>query len=125
MKVEVPLGDVIDRITILRIKAVRIDDAVRRAHAVRELAVLEQTWREGAFGEVDEQEETELLSDVNARLWEVEDRLREHERLGDFGPAFIALARSVYRLNDRRAALKSAVNARLGSRLVEVKSYSS
>ncbi len=123
MKVEVPLGDVIDRITILRIKVQCIRDHARRDHAKRELNTLERAWRSQGLTRIDRIEEAERLAAVNGRLWEVEDRLRAHERRQDFGPAFVALARSVYRLNDERAALKRTISERLGSRLVEVKSY--
>ena len=69
-----------------------------------------------------------LLDDlrrVNLALWQIEDDIREHERRQDFGAGFIALARSVYRSNDRRAALKARINGLCGSEIVEVKSYSS
>jgi hypothetical protein len=56
---------------------------------------------------------------VNRRLWDVEDRLREHEARGDFGATFVELARSVYRLNDARAAAKKSINERSGSLIVE------
>lgn len=67
--------------------------------------------------------ERALLTQVNIQLWEVEDRLREREAAQDFGPEFVSEARSVYQINDRRAALKRSVNLTLGSDLVEVKSY--
>ena len=63
------------------------------------------------------------LRTVNERLWAIEDEIRAKERTGDFGPAFVALARSVYRTNDRRAALKREINALLGSALIEEKRY--
>jgi hypothetical protein len=65
------------------------------------------------------------LKRVNARLWDVEDAIRECDARGDFGQSFIELARSVYRLNDERAQLKKAINLASGSRLFEEKSYSS
>ena len=64
------------------------------------------------------------LAGVNARLWDVEDRLREKEAASDFGPEFVELARSVYRCNDERAAIKREITLALGSSLVEEKSYS-
>ena len=66
---------------------------------------------------------TTELRGVNESLWQVEDELRQSESAGDFGPRFIELARSVYRLNDRRASIKRQVNEALGSRLMEEKSY--
>ena len=63
------------------------------------------------------------LKAVNLELWQLEDDIRDCERDGDFGPKFVELARSVYKTNDRRAALKREINTLLGSRLVEEKSY--
>ena len=64
------------------------------------------------------------LKQVNEVLWEIEDRIRDCERAQDFGPDFIALARSVYKTNDRRAAIKRQINDLAGSTIVEEKSYS-
>lgn len=119
MPVHVPvsIGELLDRITILALKCPRVGpDARPRLEA--ELAALEATWSAAGLPEVPERA---ALAEVNAALWDVEDRLRRHEAAGDFGSAFVALARSVYRLNDRRAALKRAVNLRLVSDLVEEK----
>ncbi len=106
------VGDLLDRITILRIKHARCSDG-QRANVARELAQLEVL--------AGDEPEMEELSAVNLALWEVEDRLRAAEAEARFGEAFVADARSVYRLNDRRAAIKKALNARLGSDIVEEK----
>ena len=66
---------------------------------------------------------TRELREVNLILWRIEDEIRRCEHAGNFGPEFIALARSVYRENDRRAAIKREINLRLGSALIEEKSY--
>lgn len=121
LSVQQSYGDVLDRITILEIKLARIPNADKRAHAARELKVLEQSW--AAAGLPLALPERALLTAVNTQLWEVEDRLREREAAKDFGPEFVADARSVYRINDERAALKRRVNLSLGSDLLEVKSY--
>jgi len=113
---------VVDKITILRIKVQRLPSDEARRAAGRELAVLEARW--AAAGH-DDAGELEALEEVNLQLWEVEDQLRAHEQQRDFGPLFVARARSVYLLNDRRAALKRRVNERLGSELVEQKGYQS
>ena len=63
------------------------------------------------------------LKQINQDLWDIEDRIRDHERAGDFGPGFVELARSVYRRNDERGALKREINLALGSALIEEKSY--
>jgi tetratricopeptide (TPR) repeat protein len=117
------LGELIDKITILRIKAERIGEADKLANVHRELALLERLAHgEGAPGpSVDAL--TDQLAVVNARLWTIEDAIRTCEREGDFGPRFVALARSVYYENDTRAAIKRAINRLANSALVEEKSY--
>jgi hypothetical protein len=123
MKVELPLAEVIDKITILRIKAARIEDPARLHNVREELRTLEATWAaESAVQLADLEGMAELLG-VNERLWDVEDALRLLERAQRFDAEFVALARSVYVLNDERAAWKRRINDRLGSRLVEEKSY--
>ncbi|HYH20490.1 MAG TPA: DUF6165 family protein [Azospirillum sp.] len=121
--VPVSWGELLDKITILEIKAERIADAGKRANVLRELAELcgvrdasgaDLTAVAGAVAG---------LRVVNETLWEVEDAIRRHEQRHDFGPAFVALARRVYITNDERARLKRAVNDALGSTLVEEKSY--
>lgn len=114
------VGDVLDRLTILAIKAARVTGPAA-ANVAAERAALAEAWAAAGLPPVDTLEEAAGLAAVNLALWEVEDRLRAFEAAGDFGPAFVADARSVYRLNDRRAALKRAVNLRLGSELVEEK----
>jgi tetratricopeptide (TPR) repeat protein len=117
------LGELIDRITILRIKAKRIREEEKLVNVRRELALLERLAREdGAIGSSIDLL-TQRLAAVNARLWEIEDAIRACEREGDFGPRFVELARSVYGENDTRAALKRAINALANSALVEEKSY--
>lgn len=125
-QIHVPIapGELIDKITILEIKAERIADADRRANVVLERDLLRAA-RDDALA--DAPPVTDLAADlkaVNEALWEIEDAIRDCERQDDFGPRFIELARSVYRTNDRRAALKRAINERLGSAIIEEKSYS-
>jgi hypothetical protein len=116
------VGDALDRMTILAIKSERITDADKLRHVREELEAVAVAV--GYFAE-----DTRLaglraaLKDTNERLWDVEDGLRVKERDIDFGEDFIALARSVYVLNDARAGLKRQINAAAGSDLVEVKSY--
>lgn len=123
MKVDLPLGDVVDKVTILRIKERRIADPDKVAHVVRELDVLLAAWAETGHPAMEALDDWAGLAQVNEQLWDVEDDLRDCERRGDFGPDFVRLARSVYVLNDRRAARKRAINEALGSALVEQKSY--
>ncbi len=123
IRVEIAPGELIDKITILEIKAERIADAAKRANVLIELATL--TDARGAAirpdGEIDRL--AAELKAVNEALWDIEDDIRACDSDGDFGSRFVELARAVYRTNDRRAELKRAINRRLGSRLVEEKSY--
>jgi hypothetical protein len=116
-------GELLDKITILRIKAQRIGDAQKLANVRYELELLEKTWREANPDGVDLSREERELTAVNERLWVIEDDIREEERGQRFGAKFIELARAVYFENDERAAIKKRVNARLGSKIVEEKSY--
>jgi hypothetical protein len=115
------LGDVLDRITILERKVARLVDAGAQARVRDELDALRGTWTAAGLPDPAAVPEYPALATVNATLWDVEDRLRAAEARGDFGAAFVADARTVYRENDRRAALKRAVNERFGSRFVEEK----
>lgn len=123
--IQVPIspGELIDKITILRIKAARITDAGKRANVKLELELLERVWQECGLPITQVAADEAALQDVNTRLWDIEDRIRDEERAQRFGPEFIALARSVYVENDERAALKKRINLALGSRIVEEKSY--
>jgi hypothetical protein len=123
MNVPLPLGDVVDKIAILRIKSRRIADPDKLAHVRREQAALEAAWREAGHPALESLADWAGLAAVNERLWDVEDELRRHEARGEFGASFVHLARSVYNLNDQRAAHKAGVNVALGSTLVEQKSY--
>lgn len=123
MKVEQSLGDVVDRVTILRLKEARIGDPAKVANVRRELDALAADWVREGLPPMESLADWAALYEVNAALWEVEDDIRDCERRAEFGPRFVELARSVYRLNDRRAALKRAINTALGSALVEEKSY--
>lgn len=116
-------GELLDKITILRIKAARISDADKRANVQLELRLLEGTWRDSGCAAADLASDERALEDVNERLWVIEDRIREKEAAQAFDAEFIELARSVYVSNDERAAIKKRVNLRLGSRIVEEKSY--
>jgi hypothetical protein len=125
ISVEIAPGELIDKITILEIKSERITDAAKRHHVGTELALLVAARDCTVPGSAElTRLETELKG-VNEALWQIEDEIRLCERGEDFGPRFIALARSVYRSNDRRAALKRQINELLGSKLIEEKSYAS
>lgn len=124
-EISVPIapGELIDKLTILEIKAANIKDADKLANVRTELELLERTWRESPFASADIQAQWDGLREVNRQLWQIEDDIRDKERAGEFDQRFIELARSVYITNDRRAALKKEINLKLGSRIVEEKSY--
>jgi hypothetical protein len=124
IRVEVAPGELIDKITILEIKSEQITDAAKRHHVGTELAVLVDARDRAMPGSAELARLAAELKGVNETLWRIEDDIRLCERDEDFGLRFIALARSVYRTNDLRAALKRQVNELLGSRLIEEKSYS-
>jgi len=119
------LGELIDKITILRIKAERIREEEKLDNVRRELALLERLAHEDGPSGPPIDLLTDKLAAVNVRLWNIEDAIRTCEREGDFGPRFVALARSVYGENDARAAIKRAINTLANSALVEEKSYAS
>jgi len=121
--VPVSPGEVLDKITILRIKVARITDAKKLANVRLELDVLEKTWSASPYGKANVASDEAALHAVNERLWDIEDRIRDQERAQDFGKVFIDLARAVYIENDERAAIKKRINVALGSTIVEEKSY--
>jgi Family of unknown function (DUF6165) len=123
VRVEISAGELLDKLTILDIKRHRITEPAKLRHVEEEWAALNAA----RDRDVPPSEELTVLAEqlraVNEALWDVEDELRRCEQAADFGPRFIDLARSVYRHNDRRAALKQAINALLGSAFFEEKSY--
>jgi hypothetical protein len=116
-------GELLDKITILRIKSARLRDAAKLANVKYELTVLEQTWRRSSPNDPAVVAEEAELQQVNAELWDIEDRIREHEAQQRFDADFIELARAVYLRNDERAAIKLRINRKLNSTIVEEKSY--
>ncbi|HEX5775710.1 MAG TPA: DUF6165 family protein [Caulobacteraceae bacterium] len=116
-------GELVDKITILRNKAERIGDPAKEANVRKELALLEAIADEALPKTPQIERLTAELAQVNAALWDIEDGKRDCERGGDFGEHFVELARSVYVQNDRRAAIKRAINEAAGSEIVEEKSY--
>jgi hypothetical protein len=123
LKVAVSWGELFDKIAILEIKRDRLTDPAQRADVEAELAALVQVRDAALPPDADITVETGELRAVNESLWQIEDDIRDCERRQDFGPDFIALARAVYRTNDRRAAIKRRISTALGSALVEEKSY--
>ena len=122
--VEVSVGELLDKITILEIKKSKFEDPAKLRNVTAELETLARERDRALDLDSEAQRLVGELEAVNRALWDIEDEIRACEREGDFGPRFVELARSVYKRNDRRAALKRELNERLGSRLVEEKSYS-
>ena len=119
----VSYGELIDKITILEIKSRRITDDAKLANVRNELDLLNATWANDTASQTDISDERARLLAVNELLWDIEDRIRLKERAQAFDQEFIELARSVYFRNDERAAFKREINLKLGSQLVEEKSY--
>jgi len=116
-------GELIDKITILEIKAAHIHDAAKLANVRTELDLLNATWAAHPASRTDISAERAQLGAVNSALWDIEDRIRLKEKAQAFDAEFIDLARAVYFRNDERAAVKKAINLKLGSKLIEEKSY--
>jgi hypothetical protein len=119
----VSYGELIDKITILEIKSRQIRDEAKLANVRNELDLLNATWTAHPAAQTDISDERARLLAVNEALWDIEDRIRLKERAQAFDAEFIELARSVYFRNDERAAVKREINLKLGSQLVEEKSY--
>lgn len=123
IQVPVSYGELIDKITILEIKSKQITDAAKLANVRTELDLLNTTWAGHPASATDISAERARLLAVNESLWDIEDRIRLKEKAQAFDAEFIELARSVYFQNDERAAVKREINVKLGSQLVEEKSY--
>ena len=123
--VEISPGELIDKITILEIKMEKIKDELQLLNVRLELKSLLKA-KNKYLGDLSNINVLIIeLKEVNHNLWQIEDDLRHCERMKEFGPRFIELARSVYNKNDLRARLKRQINEALGSTLKEEKSYSS
>lgn len=124
ISIRIAPGEVIDRLTILEIKAERISDPAKLANIRHELEDLAAS----AAAALPEDGQLDALraslKRINETLWVIEDDIRDLEREKDFGARFIELARAVYHTNDERARIKRAINEHLGSDLIEEKSYS-
>jgi uncharacterized protein DUF6165 len=123
IKVPISPGELLDKITILRIKSLRMSDPMKLANVRLELRALEEVWNASAYAQADIGTDVEALLRVNERLWVIEDDIRDKERAQAFDAEFIRLARGVYFENDERAAIKRRINAGLGSGIIEEKSY--
>ena len=125
VQAEISVGELIDKITILRIKSEKISEANKLDNIHRELTSLEET-RSTLGNELSELAKLEAeLKSVNESLWDIEDQIRDHERNNNFSDSFVELARRVYKANDARSDIKRKINELTGSNIVEEKSYQS
>ena len=120
---EISAGELIDKITILEIKQLKISNKEKLIEINKELVSLNITMSKFIPDETKIIKYKENLKNINLKLWEIEDGKREAEKNNDFGPNFINLARNVYKLNDERAKVKFDINSTLGSNIKEIKSY--
>ncbi len=117
------IGELIDKITVLEIKADRIKDPAKLKHIHEELSALRRAFKTSPCASVDIGAYRDELKKVNKTLWEIEDYLRIKEDEGSFDGQFIELARSQYRNRDRRAGIKRLIDEEADSDLTEEKSY--
>ena len=121
---EISIGELLDKITILKIKKVKIKDKDKIKLIDKELKSLNETLKLNVS--LDEKVLTLMLrlENVNKKLWDIENQKREYEKIKKFDDKFISLSRDVYKYNDQRAEIKLEINNYLGSNIKEVKSYS-
>jgi hypothetical protein len=120
MKIEVSIGEIVDKLSILQIKKNNITDLAKLENVKKEYLYLHEI----VFAELNIQyEDFQQLVFINDKLWTIEDSIRDKERLREFDDEFIFLARNVYKINDERAQVKKNINIKYGSKFVEEKSY--
>jgi hypothetical protein len=122
MKIEVSVGEVVDKYTILLIKLSNIKDEDKLKNIDRELTYLIDVLKT-KYPLITDSSLAKALLEINKELWKVEDLLRDFERAKDFNKEFVQLARNVYKLNDKRAHIKKEINIKYGSDFIEEKSY--
>ena len=120
---EISAGELIDKITILEIKKLKIANKDKLIEVEKELLSLNETKKKFILDEDKIIKFQSELKNINLKLWDIEDGKRSAEKNNDFGKNFIELARYVYKFNDERAKIKLAINNALGSNIKEVKSY--
>lgn len=123
IEIEISVGELLDKLTILEIKAARIKDKDKLININKELSLLNTLWQQSSYSNVDITQQLTQLKEINEALWNIEDKIRYKEAIKQFDDEFIDLARSVYVTNDQRAATKKTINLITGSDLIEEKSY--
>ena len=122
IKIPASLGELLDKISILIIKEKNIIDEKKLTNIKKELDELNKTLDESISRE-EVEEYIDKLTDINSKLWKIEDDIRDCEKDGKFDEKFINLARQVYITNDKRSEIKLEINKKFGSKIIEVKSY--
>lgn len=123
IKIDVSVGEIMDKLTILEIKSEKIQDEAKLANVCKEKDSLLPVIDQPAYQTDEVKQLVDELKDINLKLWEIEDAIRVKEADKSFDKEFIELARSVYFTNDKRADVKKQINLATGSQLVEEKSY--
>ena len=121
--VDISPGELIDRITILKIKCARLTDPEQQSNLARQLGEFERVLREDVVAIIEVRQRTDELREINGAIWALEDEIRVLDGRGDHGERFVGVAREIVHLNDRRATVKSRINEALGSCIVDEKSY--
>ena len=121
MKIDVSVGELVDKVTILSIKLRMVKDKKKAKNIEHEYDLLSQAME--STGITTESEEFKRLLEINQRLWDIEDNIRRKEKNKEFDEEFVQLARSVYIENDKRAAEKRTINLKTGSDIIEEKEY--
>ena len=120
---EISAGELVDKITILKIKKEKITNKEKLIEIKKELDSLTNTFDKSIKKNINLEVLTKELKNINLKLWNIEDKKRDLEKKQEFGKEFIELARNVYKFNDERAKIKLKINEALGSNIKEVKSY--
>ena len=123
IKIDISYGEFLDKISILEIKSERIKDESKLENIHKELNLLNKLWSADPQSKVDIKAEMDEMKAINEKLWDIEDDIRDKEHAKSFDDEFIRLARAVYYTNDERADVKRRINKKLGSELIEEKSY--
>ncbi len=124
MKIEVSIGELVDKLSILEIKLLNIRDSHKSSNVYKELETLNPYFQDllDEYG-IEMKNLYTRISKINKTLWDIEDNIRDKERAKEFDEEFVELARSVYIVNDQRAVVKKEINLLTKSKLVEEKSY--
>ena len=123
--VEVSIGELLDKISILEIKQEKIKDPEKLRFISNEHSILKKQLDDNVKSDDKIKDLFKSLKDINAKLWVIEDDKRQCEKVKDFGEKFIKLSRDVHFLNDDRAKIKLEINNYTGSAIKEIKEYTS